>query len=385
MSRVPLAVLDLSPISEGATARQALQHTIDLAQHAERWGYRRFWVAEHHFVAVASSSPAVLIGLIASATQRIRVGSAAVQIGHHTAAAVVEAFGTIDALHPGRIDLGIGRSGQRRAEAVAGKAEQSQDRGPVVVDGTLFPKPFRLTPLILSERFVAASSLLQQPGARTPDFDDQLDDVIALIGGRYATASGLGLSATPGEGASVQLWLFGSSGGQSAQTAGARGLPFVANYHVSPGTTLDAIEAYRAAFVPSPTLAEPYVVVSADVLAAESDSKAEYLGSPFANWVYSIRSGHGAIAYPSPERVDALTPEQAALVEDRVATRFVGSAATVAEKLDGLQRATGAQEILVTTITHDHRDRLRSHELVAEAWGLAATSRPRSSMAIPSA
>ncbi|MDT5183896.1 MAG: hypothetical protein QOJ20_2136 [Mycobacterium sp.] len=136
MSRVPLAVLDLSPISEGSTARQALQNTIDLAQNAEKWGYRRYWVAEHHFVAVASSSPAVLIGLIASATNEIRVGSAAVQVGHHTAAAVVEAFGTIDALYPGRIDLGLGRSGQRRAEAVAGKDDPVAPREPTVVEGT---------------------------------------------------------------------------------------------------------------------------------------------------------------------------------------------------------------------------------------------------------
>jgi luciferase family oxidoreductase group 1 len=119
--------LDLSPISEGSTVRRALKNTIDLSQHTERWGYTRYWVAEHHFVAVASSSPAVLIGLIASATEQIRVGSAAVQIGHHTAAAVVEAFGTIDALFPGRIDLGLGRSGQRRAEAES-RARANRDR-----------------------------------------------------------------------------------------------------------------------------------------------------------------------------------------------------------------------------------------------------------------
>jgi luciferase family oxidoreductase group 1 len=161
MSRVPLAVLDLSPISEGSTARRALKNTIDLAQHTERWGYTRYWVAEHHFVAVASSSPAVLIGLIATATEQIRVRSAAVQIGHHTAAAVVEAFGTIDALFPGRIDLGLGRSGQRRAEAVTGKNEPAPPREPTIVEGILFPAPFRLTPLILSERFAAAATALQ--------------------------------------------------------------------------------------------------------------------------------------------------------------------------------------------------------------------------------
>jgi alkanesulfonate monooxygenase SsuD/methylene tetrahydromethanopterin reductase-like flavin-dependent oxidoreductase (luciferase family) len=375
MSRVPLAVLDLSPVSEGSTARQSLQNTIDLAQKVEEWGYRRYWVAEHHFVAVASSSPAVLIGLIASATNNIRVGSAAVQVGHHTAAAVVEAFGTIDALYPGRIDLGLGRSGQRRAEAMAGKDEPIAPRQPTVIEGTLFPAPFRSAQLILSERFAAAGSVLQQPGAQAPDFDDQLDYIIALLDGTFETDDGVHLFAIPGEGAQVGLWLFGSSGGQSARTAGARGLPFVANYHVSPGTTLDAIEAYRAAFTPSSVLDEPYVVVSADVLAAETDSDAEHLASPFGQWVHSIRSGHGAIPYPDPRTVEPLTPEQAALVEDRISTRFVGSAATVAEKLDGLQRATGAEELVVATMTHDHQDRLRSYELLGKEWGLPQISR----------
>jgi len=341
MSRVPLAVLDLSPISEGSTARQGLQTTIDLAQNVEKWGYRRYWVAEHHFVAVASSSPAVLIGLIAAATNKIRVGSAAVQVGHHTAAAVVEAFGTVDALHPGRIDLGLGRSGQRRAEAMAGNDEPVAPRQPTIIEGTLFPTPFRSAQLILSERFAAAGSVLQQPGAQAPDFDNQLDDIIALLGGKFETDNEVHLSATPGEGAQVELWLFGSSGGQSARTAGARGLPFVANYHVSPGTTLDAIEAYRAAFTPSSVLDEPYVVVSADVLAAETDSQADHLASPFAPWVHSIRSGHGAIPYPDPRTVEALTTEQAALVEDRISTRFVGSAATVADKLDDGDSSNG--------------------------------------------
>jgi len=375
MTRVPLSILDVSPVSEGSTVRQALRNTIDLAQHAEKWGYLRYWVTEHHFVAMASSSPAVLIGLIAAATDRIRVGSAAVQIGHLTAAAVVEAFGTIDALYPDRIDLGLGRSPQRRADAAAGKPESETPREPMILENTLFPRPFRMNSLLASKRLVATGSVLQQPGAVVPDFEDQLDAVIALIDGTFEVADGVHLSVTPGEGASVQLWLFGSSGGQSAQAAGARGLPFVANYHLSPGTVLDAVEAYRNAFVPSSTLDEPYLVVSADVLVAETDSEAEYLAMPFAQWAYSVRSGDGAIPYPNPQHVDGqLAPEHAALVEDRIATRFVGTAATVADKLDGLRRATGAQELVVTTITHNHRDRLRSHELLAKEWGL--TPRP---------
>ncbi|MBY6412523.1 MsnO8 family LLM class oxidoreductase [Rhodococcus sp. BP-252] len=352
MTRVPLNVLDLSPISEGSTVQQALRNTLDLARQTEEWGYARYWVAEHHFVAAASSSPTVLIGLIAAATNRIRVGSAAVQIGHHTAASVVEAFGTVAALYPGRIDLGIGRSSQRRTEA-------SADEGAPDAAGVL-----------RSERRAEVAHVLQHPHAEIPDFDEQVGDVIAFLNDDFTTSSGLALTATPGAGADVELWLFGSSGGQSAQVAGARGLPFVANYHVSPGTTLDAVEAYRAAFVPSSTSREPYVVVSADVVVAESDSHAAYLASSFPQWVYSIRSGHGAIPYPDPKTAEPLTDEQQVLVEDRVATQFVGSAATVAAKLDGLQKATGADELVVTTITHDHADRLRSYELLGKEWGL---------------
>ncbi|AYJ51203.1 LLM class flavin-dependent oxidoreductase [Rhodococcus sp. P1Y] len=370
MSRVPLSVLDLSPISEGSTAAQALRNTLDLARQAEEWGYERYWVAEHHFVAAASSSPAVLVGLIAAATNRIRVGSAAVQIGHHTAASVVESFGIVDAVYPGRIDLGIGRSGQRRAEALAGKDRPQPERKDKIIEGILFPKPFETGKLLLSERLLATGEVLVQPKAEAPDFDEQLGDIVAFLRGEFTTPSGVALTATPGSGAQVELWLFGSSGGQSAQVAGARGLPFVANYHVSPGTTLDAVEAYRASFVPSEVLKEPYVVVSADALVAESDEEATYLASSFAQWVYSIRSGHGAIPYPDPKTVVPLTDEQSVLVQDRISTRFVGSAATVAEKLDGLQRATGAEELVVTSTTHDHADRLRSYELLGKEWGL---------------
>ncbi|WP_072803893.1 LLM class flavin-dependent oxidoreductase [Rhodococcoides yunnanense] len=370
MTRVPLSVLDLSPISEGSTAQQALRNTLDLARQVEEWGYERYWVAEHHFVAAASSSPAVLIGLIAAATNRIRVGSAAVQIGHHTAASVVESFGTIDAVYPGRIDLGIGRSGQRRAEALAGKDRPEPEHEAKVIEGTLFPKPFQMSKLILLDRLVASGTVLVQPNAEAPDFEVQLDDIIGFLRGDFATSTGVELTATPGAGADVELWLFGSSGGQSAQVAGARGLPFVANYHVSPGTTLDAVEAYRAAFVPSKILHEPYVVVSADAVVAESDDEATDLASSFPQWVHSIRSGHGAIPYPDPKTVAPLTDEQSEIVQDRVTTQFVGSAAAVAEKLDGLQRATGAKELVVTSVTHDHADRLRSYELLGKEWGL---------------
>ncbi|MDV8024368.1 LLM class flavin-dependent oxidoreductase [Rhodococcus sp. IEGM 1330] len=369
MTRVPLSVLDLAPISEGSTVQQALRNTVDLARQTEEWGYERYWVAEHHFVAAASSSPAVLIGLIAAATNRIRVGSAAVQLGFTTAAAVVESFGTVDALYPGRIDLGVGRSGQRRTEALADIRESAPERAVSSEPGGLFPvapaaAAPRKTPLL-----AASVAALQQPHAQAPDFHEQLDDLAALLAGSYER-DGVALTARPGVGADVALWLFGSSAGPTAREAGARGLPFAASYHFSPGTTLEAIDEYRRAFVPSVRLSEPYVAVSADVIVAESDSQARDLAASFPQWVHSIRSGHGAIEYPDPKNTAPLTGEQYELVADRVDTQVVGSAATVAEKLDALQEATEADELVLTSVTHEHADRLRSYELLGKEWGL---------------
>ena len=165
--------------------------------------------------------------------------------------------------------------------------------------------------------------------------------------------------------------VFGSSAGQSAQVAGERGLAFAANYHVSPGTVLEAIDAYRAAFRPSDRLATPHVIVSADVVVADDDATARHLAAPYGLWVRSIRTGQGATPFPSPgEAADHdWTAEDRELVADRVATQFVGSPATVVEQLRTLQRVTGADELVVTTITHDHADRVRSAGLLAEAWG----------------
>ena len=163
---VPLSILDLSPVSAGSTPRQALRNTVDLARHAESWGYRRFWVAEHHFVAVASSAPTTLIALIAAATDTIRVGSAAVQAGHHTSAAVVEAFGTIDALYPGRLDLGLGRSAHRIAEVRSAgvKPVPAPDRPTRVRDGVVIPPPFSSGRLLDTARLAASFEALQLPG-----------------------------------------------------------------------------------------------------------------------------------------------------------------------------------------------------------------------------
>ena len=255
VNTVPLSILDLAPISAGSDAATALHNTIDLAQHAEQWGYRRFWIAEHHFVGVASSAPAVLIGQIAAATNTIRVGSAAVQLSHTTAAAVVESFGMLDAFYPGRIDLGVGR-GQRRDTGFKPKQPSAKNRPPRQwreVDGVVIPLPFDLRGLLDKERVQATMGILQQPEAVSPDFAEQLGDIIAMLDGTYEV-EGFDVHAVPGERSGLTPWIFGSTRGQSARLAGARGLPFVASYHITPATALEAIDAYRDTFVPSATL-----------------------------------------------------------------------------------------------------------------------------------
>jgi alkanesulfonate monooxygenase SsuD/methylene tetrahydromethanopterin reductase-like flavin-dependent oxidoreductase (luciferase family) len=365
---VPLSVLDLAPLSAGGDARTALRNTVDLAQRAEQWGYRRYWVAEHHYVAVASSAPAVLIGQIAAATNTIHVGAAAVQLGHTTAIAVVESFATLDAFYPGRIDLGVGRSGQRRSESLREKPrEPSPPREWHEVDGVVVPAPFDLSALMRNPRLKATMATLQQPEAVAPDFGDQVADILHLLNGTYRV-DGFEAHATPGEGTTLRPWVFGSSRGQSARVAGAHGLPFVAAYHIAPATTLEAIEAYRNAFQPSEALAQPYVVASADVLAADDHATAQHLAGSFGHWVHSIRAGGGAAPYPDPDTVSPLTDEQRELVQDRIATQFVGDGNEVAQRLSDLQRVTDADELVITSVAYRHEDRLRSHELVAKAW-----------------
>ncbi|WP_245783005.1 LLM class flavin-dependent oxidoreductase [Amycolatopsis sacchari] len=380
MPEVALSVLDLAPISEGATAATAVRNTIDLARHAERLGYKRYWLAEHHLApGVAGSSPPVLGALVASATERIRVGSAGVQLAHRTPLSVVEEFGLIDALHPGRLDLGLGRSGKQllreRADRPPAPAAPPPDAGVLIPPppdaGVLIPPPPDLRGLTRSPRLALTFGLLQQPGAETPDYGEQVADILALLEGTYRSPEGLDAHAVPGEGADVEVWILGSSGGASARTAGERGLRFVANYHVSPSTVLDAVGAYRAAFTPSKYLARPHVAVSADVVVAETDAKAAELAAGYGPWVRSIRTGQGAIPFPATETVaaQAWTDEDAAIVADRVRTQFTGSPKTVAEGLRRLRDATGADELVITTITHEHADRVRSYELLAGEWG----------------
>jgi alkanesulfonate monooxygenase SsuD/methylene tetrahydromethanopterin reductase-like flavin-dependent oxidoreductase (luciferase family) len=369
MNRIPLSILDLAPISAGSDAATALRNTIDLAQHAEAWGYKRYWVAEHHFVAVASSQPTLLIGQIAAATSHIRVGAGAVQLGQTAAIAVAESFGMLDAFHPGRIDMGLGRSAGRRREAAKERREKPASPPWRVVDGLVIPTPFDLSVLAGNARLRAQGQVLQQPDAISPDFAEQVADIEALLDGTFS-AGGHDIHAVPGERSGLTPWIFGSSKGKSARVAGARGLPFVASYHITPGTALDAIAAYREAFTPSAHLREPYVVVSADIVVADDSATARQLASSYGHWVYSIRTGDGALPYPAPEDCAPLDHQQREVVRDRTATQFVGDPDEVADKLETLRRVADADELVITSVTHGHADRLRSHELIAKRWGL---------------
>ncbi|MPY59362.1 LLM class flavin-dependent oxidoreductase [Streptomyces spongiae] len=372
MPDIPLGVLDLVPIPSGSDASEALRNSIDLARQAERFGYARYWVAEHHLnPGVAGTSPAVVLALTASATSTIRLGSGAVQLGHRTALSTVEEFGLLDALHPGRFDLGLGRSGGRppgeKAAPPPTATRVVDGRAP---NGLLIPPRFSFEHVLRSPRLALQRELLLLPNAESQDYAEQIDDLLALLAGTYRTPEGVEAHVVPGEGADVEVWILGSSGGQSAEVAGARGLRFAANYHVSPATVLDAVEGYRAFFQPSEFLDKPHVSVSADVVVAEDDATARELAAGYGPWVRSIRTAEGAIAFPMPQeaRAHAWTDEDRALVQDRLDTQFAGSPGRVADQLEQLQEATDADELLITTITHDHVDRVRSYELLAEEW-----------------
>jgi alkanesulfonate monooxygenase SsuD/methylene tetrahydromethanopterin reductase-like flavin-dependent oxidoreductase (luciferase family) len=394
---VPLSVLDLVPIAEGSTSGEALHRSIELARAAERAGYARYWLAEHHLnPGVAGAAPHTFLGVVAASTERIRVGTAATILGNYEPLQVAEALGTVAALYPGRVDLGLGRSGLPPAKptgagddagssapaapAPGARAAEPVPPGPnAIVDGLVIPaeRPFRFD----GARFGLQARLLGRVPGDAARFADDVDALRAFFAGpvRYADPNrpeGIAVHAQPAAGTDVELWVHGSSAGESARLAGRLGLRFGANYHVAPSGVLAAVEEYRAHFRPSAELTVPHVIVSVDAVVAETDDEAERLAAGYAEWVLSIREGQGAVHYPAPEHaiaVDALAPEQRAAVQDRLDTRFVGSPATVVAQLETLQRVTGADELLVTTITHDHQRRLASYRLLAEAWGAAGT------------
>jgi alkanesulfonate monooxygenase SsuD/methylene tetrahydromethanopterin reductase-like flavin-dependent oxidoreductase (luciferase family) len=370
----PLTVLDLVPISSGSNATEALRNSIDLARHAERLGYERYWFAEHHLnPGVAGTSPAVLLALSAVETSTIRLGSGALQMGHRTALSSVEEFGLLDALHPGRFDLGLGRSGGRpvapNPPSPSGQGAQSSASGRAR-NGLRIPERFNYAALMKSPRIALQKALLQLPEAQSQDYTEQVGDVLALIADTYRSANGERAHVVPGAGADLQIWILGSSGGESALVAGKNGLRFAANYHVAPSGVLEAVDGYRAAFTPSADLERSHVSVSADVVVADDEATARELATGYGLWVRSIRTAEGAIPFPTPEeaRRHTWTDADRELVSDRLETQFVGTPAHVADELERLRDATAADELIITTITHDHRDRVRSYQLLAEEW-----------------
>jgi luciferase family oxidoreductase group 1 len=332
---VPLSVLDLAPVSSGSTARAALASTIGLAQHVEQLGFTRFWVAEHHNMpGIASSAPAVLIGAIAAATERLRVGSGGVMLPNHPPLVVAEQFGMLENLHPGRIDLGIGRA-----------------------PGT--------------DPSTAAALRRSADALSADDFPEQLGELVAFFtdafpeGHPYAT-----MSAVPRPETMPPMWLLGSSG-YSAQVAGLLGLPFAFAHHFSAQNTIPALDLYRKRFRPSSVLDEPYAMVAASVLVADSDDRARELALPSGLSFVRLRSGRPG-PMPSLEEAAAYpyTPLDRQMIEERFATSVLGSPATVRRGLDELLAATGANEIMATTMVHDPADRLHSFDLLAAATGL---------------
>jgi len=328
LAGVPLSVLDLAPIPAGGTAGEALRATIAYAREAERLGFTRFWVAEHHGMpGIASSSPPVLIAHIAEATSRIRVGSGGVMLPNHTSLVVAEQFGMLEALHPGRIDLGIGRApGTDQATAAA-----LRHRGP-------------------------------------DEFPRQLTDLLGFFTGQwpaghpYAT-----VRAVPGEGAGPDMWLLGSSG-YSAQVAGTLGLPFAFAHHFSPANTLPALALYRETFRPSESLDRPYAMIAAGVICAETDERGRYLAGSSALSFLRLRQGRpGQVPPPEEAAAYPYSDLERAFIADRQATQHIGAPDTVRSGLEDLIKRTEADELMVTTQTYDPADRLRSFQLLAGA------------------
>jgi len=322
---IPLSVLDLSPVVAGGGVADSLRNTLDLARRTEALGYHRYWLAEHHNMpGIASSATAVMIGQVAAATERIRVGSGGVMLPNHAPLVVAEQFGTLEAFHPGRIDLGIGRApgtDQRTALAL---------RGP--------------------------------GGLSAENFPQQFAELLAY----FEHSDQRAVNAVTAEGNKPPVWLLGSSG-FSARMAGELGLPFSFAHHFSAENTLPAVALYRDAFKPSDVLDEPYVMLGVSVVAAETDERAQYLAAPSGLTFLSLRKGR-PIPLPTPEEAAAYpyTDIERVFIEDRASSSIIGSPETVHKGLETLLADTGADELMITTMVHDQADRVRSYELVAE-------------------
>ena len=334
---VPLSVLELSPVAVGMTSSEALRNTSELARHAERLGFYRFWLAEHHNTpGIASAVPEILIGQIAGVTTTLRVGSGGVMLPNHSALHVAETFKTLEALYPGRIDLGIGRA----------------------------PGSDGLTALALRR---------SREALHADDFDEQLGELFAFGHGEFPAGHPFNrVQAVPTDVALPPVYLLGSSD-YSARLAGQLGLGFAFAYHFSPYALLPALEAYRKSFTAG-ALPKPHVIVTAAVFCAPTDEEAQFLAGPMQLMFLKLRSGE-PIRLPSPEeaRDYPYTPQEEAALEAIRAMQIVGSPETVRAQLGELRQKTQADELMLTTTMYSHEDRLRSFELVAEALrGVAA-------------
>jgi luciferase family oxidoreductase group 1 len=332
---IPLSVLDLAPVGEGSSPAQALRNSLTLAAEAERLGYRRYWVAEHHNMpGIASSSPPVLLAHAAGVTSTIRLGSGGVMLPNHASLVVAEQFGMLEALHPGRIDLGIGRA----------------------------PGTDQLT----------ARALRRSPrGLAADDFPEQLVELMGYFTGVFPDGHPYArITAVPGLGHRPALWLLGSSD-YSAQAAGVLGLPFSFAHHFAAANTEPAVQAYRAAFRPSDDLGEPYVMLGVSVVCAESEEQARWLAGPGALAFLRLRSGRPG-RYPTPEEAAGyrFTPHERGAIKAWTSSHIVGDPSTVGARLAELVERTAADELMVTTLTHSAVDRLASYRLVAETAGL---------------
>ena len=338
---IPFSVLDLSPVAQGATPADALHRSLDLAQHAERWGYRRYWLAEHHnMTGIASAATAVVIGYVAGGTKTIRVGSGGVMLPNHSPLVIAEQFGTLASLYPDRIDLGLGRApGTDQATARA----------------------LRRDPMTSADRF--------------PEDVQELRDYLEPL------HAGQRIQAVPGTGLRVPIWLLGSST-FSAQLAALLGLPFAFASHFAPGDLMPALEIYRDRFKPSRQLEQPYAIVAANVFAAETDQEARRQFTSVQQAFINLRRGTPG---PVPAPINDITAYASALelrqIDHALAYSAVGSPETVEHALRGIIAETEPDELLIAGHFHDHVARLKSFEIAAQVRERIGSSAPRQLLA----
>ena len=334
LSRIPFSVLDLAPVPEGSDVRDSFRNTLELARHVEALGYKRFWLAEHHnMTGIASSATAVLIGHVAAGTKTIRVGSGGVMLPNHSPLVVAEQFGTLEALYPGRIDLGLGRA----------------------------PGTDQLTMRALRRNFAAAA-------------EDFPRDVAELRTYFAPARPGQSVRAVPGEGLKVPVWLLGSSL-YSARLAAELGLPFAFASHFAPDYLLHALEVYREGFRPSEQLKEPYALACLNVFAAETDGGARRLFTSLQQAFVNLRRGRPGKLPPPADTPEGFASEpEMAGVEHALRYSVVGSPEAVRAGLEAFAGLTRADELMLTSQIHDHAARLRSFEIVASVRGRAAAN-----------